>query len=80
MGLSRKCLLTHLEQCQPEPGLRMFLISVYVIAPMGLEIEHLVLKTSGWQYFEGFIVEELNINSYSEFLTNESDFTNTLSN
>lgn len=58
----------------------MFLISVYIIAPMGLEIKHLVLKTSGWQYFEGFIVEELNINFYSEFLTNKSDFTNTFSN
>lgn len=44
---------------------------------MGLEIKYLVLKTSGWQYFEGFLVEELDINSYSEFLTNESDFTNT---
>lgn len=37
---------------------------------MGLEIKHLVLKTSGWQYFEGFLVEELNINSHSAFLTN----------
>lgn len=42
---------------------------------MGLGIKHLVLKTSGWQYFEGFIVEEFNINSYSEFLTNKFDFT-----
>lgn len=42
---------------------------------MGLEIKHLMLETSGWQYFEGFIVEEFNINSYSEFLTNKSDFT-----
>lgn len=47
---------------------------------MGLEIKHLVLKPSGWQYFESFIVEELNINSCSEFLTNKSDFTNTLLN
>lgn len=38
---------------------------------MGLEIKDLVLETSGWQYFEGFIVvEEFNINSCSEFLTN----------
>lgn len=38
---------------------------------MGLEIKDLVLETSGWQYFEGFVVvEEFNINSYSEFLTN----------
>lgn len=36
---------------------------------MGLEIKYLVLKTSGWQYFKGFIVKELDINSYSEFLT-----------
>ena len=29
---------------------------------MGLEIKDLVLETSGWQYFEGFIVvEEFNI-------------------
>lgn len=48
---------------------------------MGLEIKHLMLETSGWQYFESFIVvEEFNINSYSEFLTNKSDFTNTFSN
>ena len=38
---------------------------------MGLEIKDLMLETSGWQHFEGFIVvEEFNINSYSEFLTN----------
>lgn len=32
---------------------------------MGLKIKYLVLKmkTSGWQYFEGFLVEELDINS-----------------
>lgn len=47
---------------------------------MGLEIKHLMLETSGWQYFEGFIAEEFNINSYSEFLTNKSYFTNILSN
>lgn len=38
---------------------------------MGLEIKYLALKTSGWQYFEGFTIGELNINSYSEFLTNK---------
>lgn len=38
---------------------------------MGLEIKDLMLETLGWQHFEGFIVvEEFNINSYSEFLTN----------
>lgn len=38
---------------------------------MGLEIKDLMLETSVWQHFEGFIVvEEFNINSYSEFLTN----------
>lgn len=34
---------------------------------MGLEIKYLALKTSGWQYFEDFLVEELDINPLLSF-------------
>lgn len=41
---------------------------------MGLDIKQLVPRTSGWPYFEGFVLEEPNI-PLLNFLTN-LDFTN----